>query len=208
MGTSTTFNNAYNTFATQFMGMAVSVARSAVRHPAANVRYQVFQESSSQQIDALVESIVVEHTWPYNAVVAQAQFEAVAMGGYTRPFNISLESDQIALRNAYFALFPPTSALRTCRARCSLRAASRRACTRLRRRPSARGRTATNLAGAARSFGAREPGRGSGVPGLRARVLGLAPVQHGAHRGVRPRTIRSGPRPCSGRPTSSSSTPS
>ena len=109
VGTSTTFNNAYNTFATQFMGMAVSVARAGpYAIPAANVRYQVFQESSSQQIDALVESIVVEHTWPYNAVVAQAQFEAVAMGGYTRPFNISLESDQIALRNAYFALFPPT----------------------------------------------------------------------------------------------------
>lgn len=108
-GSSVDWNNAYSAFVTQFMQMAASVERTApYTIPAANMFYQIFEEPPQDALDALTESIVVNHQWPYNKLVANAQAQAVAAGGFTLPFNISDYSDQIALKNSYYTLWPPS----------------------------------------------------------------------------------------------------
>lgn len=109
-GTSVSWNNAYSAFVTQFLQMDASLERTApYTIPASNVAYQVFTESTSAQIDALVEQVVVQHRWPYNPPAANAQAAAVAAGGSTRPFDwVNSYSDRVALQNAWYTLWPPS----------------------------------------------------------------------------------------------------
>ena len=108
-GASTTWDNAYNTFATQFFDQPASQSRwAAYQIPPTKIFYQQYQQTSQQVIDNLVEQIVVEHQWPHNPFAAAAQAAAVAQGGFLRPYDfVGSYSDRIALRNAWLTLWPP-----------------------------------------------------------------------------------------------------